>query len=472
MTRATTKRRRPLSLAAHVSLLVGITIVACLVALDYSVLRSISHHFAEQDAEELRVVAKAVERAYLQTDNPYDHSSLASHLDRAISGHHGVYFGVFDSTGKTIYLNHELSLAPLLDHTTTIERIGAAQLYPWRSDGHEYRGAVIAPPSLAQFDGGARIAVAVNMDFHHMFMDHFSDTLWIMMLVAGILTLIAAWVAIRFGLHPLHRISEEIKDINAEQLNRRLDAQHVPADLEELVQSFNGMISRVEKAFQQLSQFSADIAHELRTPITNLSTQTQVALSKPRSVDEYREILYSSLEEYNQLSAMIRDMLWLAQTDNNQLTLEKIPLDLLGEIQILVDYFEPWAEERQVNLRLSGSDITVDVDRHMFRRALNNLLSNAIKHSPGGEQVNITLKRQPGQAEICIENSGVAIEPEHLGRIFDRFYRIDPARGHRPGSDGVGLGLSITRSIIELHGGTITAQSGGDKTCFTILLPI
>ncbi|WP_286719530.1 heavy metal sensor histidine kinase, partial [Thalassolituus sp. UBA2009] len=270
---------------------------------------------------------------------------------------------------------------------------------------------------------------------------------------------------------PLHRLSKEIQNIDVHNLSHRLNSDHAPEELSELIQAFNEMISHVEESFQKISQFSADIAHELRTPITNLSTQTQVALNKDRSTEEYRDILYSSLEEYDRLSVMIRDMLWLAKTDNKQLTLEKTSLNLAEEIKALTDYFEPLAEEKQVPLKVSGDAVMAEVDRTMFRRALNNLISNAINHSPAGADVGICVTQQENQALITIENGGKKIDEKHLSRLFDRFYQTDPSRGNSQ-REGVGLGLAIVKSIAELHHGSIEVTSVPDKTRFMLRLPI
>ncbi|TVV42360.1 heavy metal sensor histidine kinase [Thalassolituus sp. C2-1] len=462
--------RRPLSLALHMALLVGLAIVLCFIILGLLVQRSVLHHFNQQDADELRVVALSVEKAILGLDK-FTGQTLESRLQNAVSGHHGIYFAVFDKQGLPIYTGTEPDFSPLLNNASVIKSIRADNLYKWQTGDHQYQGAILTPESLNRFIDGAKIAVAVTTDFHHDFMQNFRKTLWGLMLLAGILTIVAAWVAIRIGHRPLHRLSKEIQNIDVHNLSHRLNSDHAPEELSELIQAFNEMISHVEESFQKLSQFSADIAHELRTPITNLSTQTQVALNKDRSTEEYRDILYSSLEEYDRLSVMIRDMLWLAKTDNKQLTLEKISLNLAEEIKALTDYFEPLAEEKQVPLKVSGDAVMAEVDRTMFRRALNNLISNAINHSPAGADVGICVTQQENQALITIENGGKKIDEKHLSRLFDRFYQTDPSRGNSQ-REGVGLGLAIVKSIAELHHGSIEVTSVPDKTRFMLRLPI
>jgi two-component system heavy metal sensor histidine kinase CusS len=228
------------------------------------------------------------------------------------------------------------------------------------------------------------------------------------------------------------------------------------------------MLARLDDSFRRLSAFSSDIAHELRTPISNLMTQTQVALSSARGNDEYKEVLYSSLEEYERIAQMVGDMLYLAQADNGLLKPGLEEVNLANETQDLFDYFEAWAEERGVSLAQTGS-ATVPGDRLMLRRALSNLISNAIQHTSPGKTVQISLVRHGGQATVSVENPGMDIPVEHLPRLFDRFYRVDPSRQRK--GDGVGLGLSIVKSIVDAHGGSITVMSADQTTRFQLTLP-
>jgi two-component system heavy metal sensor histidine kinase CusS len=244
--------------------------------------------------------------------------------------------------------------------------------------------------------------------------------------------------------------------------------QSVPRELSDLASSFNGMTRRVDESFRRLTNFNADIAHELRTPITNLMTQTQVSLSRARTVDEYREILYSNIEEYERMAQMVGDMLFLAQQDSGAAQREAGRVDLSAEVQGLFDYYEGWAEERGVSLALEGRASAAG-DRLLLQRALGNLLSNAIRHTPGGETVHVRLKATDDTVTVDVENPGAPIPAGDLPKIFDRFFRVDPSRQRR--GEGAGLGLAIVKSIIEVHGGTIQVASGDTGTRFTVTLP-
>jgi two-component system heavy metal sensor histidine kinase CusS len=265
-------------------------------------------------------------------------------------------------------------------------------------------------------------------------------------------------------------LSGNIRNIQSDHLHVRLDPETAPVELQDLVLSFNQMIGRLEEGFVRLTNFSADIAHELRTPLTNLITQTQVGLSKARDQSEYRELLYSNLEEQERLATMVSDMLWLAQADHGLVKPEFATLDLAVEVQDSIEYLTAWAEESQVRLAVQGEGQLVKGDRAMLRRALLNLLANAISHTPAGGLVTIRLDPPAnGLVRLAVENTGETIPAEHLSKIFDRFYRIDPSRQRH--KEGVGLGLAIVHSIIAVHGGQVEARSSAGLTIFTLTLP-
>jgi two-component system, OmpR family, heavy metal sensor histidine kinase CusS len=271
------------------------------------------------------------------------------------------------------------------------------------------------------------------------------------------------------GLRPIVRIAQSARRITASHLQERLDSEQVPDELAALVDSFNTMLARLEDSFRRLSDFSADLAHELRTPLTNLLGRTQVTLSQVRGVDEYRETLESNVEEIEQLSKLVSDMLFLAQADRAEAALELEEVDLHAESARVAEYFNVACEERGIEIDVRGQGV-VRADRVMMRRAIGNLLSNAIRHSPDGERIEIEIERRAGTITISVNDRGPGIPPEQQSRIFDRFYRADPSRARHSG--GSGLGLAIVRSIARLHGGMVAMSSDpGKPTVFALTLP-
>ena len=212
-----------------------------------------------------------------------------------------------------------------------------------------------------------------------------------------------------------------------------------------------------------------NIAHEIRTPITNLVTQTEIVLSQPRSQKELEEVLYSNLEEFSHMAKMVSDMLFLAQADNNQLIPEKKTINLADEVSKVFDFFEALAEEREVGLHFEGRPYLVSGDSGMLRRAISNLLSNAMRYTPLGQSITVRLTEADEQVHIIIENPGTPIPAEHLPRLFDRFYRVDPSRQRK--GEGSGIGLAIVKSIVTAHHGKVSVTSDANVTRFTLSLP-
>ena len=261
---------------------------------------------------------------------------------------------------------------------------------------------------------------------------------------------------------------EQAQVVTAQQLNHRLPLEAMPVELAELAQSLNEMLARLEEAFLRLSEFSSDIAHELRTPVSNLMTESQVTLLRPRNADEYRSILESNVEEFERLARMISDMLLLAKAENGLIIPNRETINLVTELRALFDYYDAIAEEKGLRFVLEG-DGNVDVDQPMFRRALDNLLSNAVRYSYANTLVRVSIKSSKEIISICIENKGETIPQVYLDRIFDRFVRVD--RSRQRSAVGAGLGLAITKSIVASHSGTVSVESSEQVTKFTIRLP-
>lgn len=449
-----------LRLLAFVALAIGLSLVLGSVL----VLGSIRQHFVELDAGELRAVTGAIARTIDRAERAG--TPLGDALPAAISGHHGVYYQVEDAGGRLLYRAPGPEVFAGTARFPAAAGVGEMPL-EWESAGANYRGAVVGLPGR---EGSYRVAVAIDMGAHVDFLGNFRRSLWLIMLGTGGFTLLATWFGIHQGYLPLRKLSESMSGIRASRLDVRLDPDSLPKELRELAVSFNQMAGRLEEGFERLSHFSADIAHELRTPLTNLITQTQVGLSRGRSLEEYRELLYSNLEEQERLAKMVSDMLWLAKSDNDLIKPVLTPLDLAREIRALFGLFEALAAEQQVELVLEGGAPTVRGDRALLQRALYNLLSNAIRHTPAGQCVRLRLAASQEEGlSIAVANPGETVPPEHLPRLFDRFYRVDPSR-HRQ-SEGTGLGLAITRSIIEAHGGRLEVASRDGITTFTATLP-
>ena len=296
-------------------------------------------------------------------------------------------------------------------------------------------------------------------------------------LIASVLAAagLGVWAA-RLVLKRARRIAATAGRISAHALNERLSLEDTPEEFLESTLAFNHMLDRLEDSFRRLSEFSSDLAHDLRTPINNLLGEAQVALSRPREAAEYRAVLESAVEEYERLSRMIENMLFLARAENAQARAAPQWVDLRDALGKILSYYELLAEERGIRLALEvrserDGRPRAWADELMLNRAVGNLLSNALRHGPPDCTVAVrAVARGDGSAEIEVANPGSGIAAEHLPRIFDRFYR--PCSAREDSSIGSGLGLAIVKSIAELHGGRVGVRSEpGRQTTFTLSFP-
>lgn len=319
--------------------------------------------------------------------------------------------------------------------------------------------------------GGGTLSVLAALDpIHHThFMGRFQLILWAYVALATLASGLLGWLAARNGLSPLRAMKARAQAVSAQRLDERMPVDAVPVEMADLAQSLNDMLLRLQTDFERLSAFSSDLAHELRTPISNLLTETQVTLSQKRMADDYRNTLASNSEELQRLARMVSDMLFLAKTEHGLALPHPEAIALDTEVAALADFYEALAADKSLQLVTEGA-AQMEGDRLMVRRALSNLLSNAIRHAPEHGQVCISIRSTPQGAEVSVSNQGEAIALDVLPRLFDRFYRADAARRH-PASDGAGLGLAITRAIMQAHGGTVSASSANGINRFTLVFP-
>lgn len=458
-------KRRNQSITLRLTLLFAAISTAVLLTLGLFVGHAVEQHFVEQDMELMTGKLELVGRLLEKVRTPADLDLLPAQLEDSLVGHHGLELLVRGPNEATLYATPDAGFPPALLDRSVIQ--DPPRIQAWQESGRHglqpRRGIAITLPSGIPELPPLIVAVAVDITLHEHFMASFRQTLWLFVAVAAALAGVLGWVAVRHGLAPLQTIRQGAASVTASRLDYRLAVESVPVELAELAETLNEMLARLEDSFKRLKDFSSDLAHELRTPISNLMTETQVALSKARTADEYRDVLASNAEEYERLARMVGDMLFLAQADNGLIVPNREPVDLAAEVRQLFDFFDALAEEKAIQFSLMGCG-QISGDKLMLRRALANLISNAIRHTPPGGSIRVRIEDDGTGAKLEIENSGEQIQPEHLPRIFDRFYRADPSR-HSSG-EGAGLGLAITRSIIRAHGGDICVRSGENGVCF------
>lgn len=460
--------RRP-SLTLRLTLLFGTASTAVLVVLGYLVGMSVQAHFVEIDRDELLGKVQLVRHTLAKVRTAAEFAAMPGRMDDALIGHPHLGVRLSAPDGDLLYASADASF-PAEDFPMRLAEgmQRSPDITTWRHGSHAFRGTMTTVPTGYPGMPLVNVAVAVSIDHHVAFLDAFIRSLWISIAAGALLTAALGWIAARRGLSPVREMTAVASSISASRLHDRLRVESLPPELSPLAAAFNDMLARLEDSFRRLSDFSSDLAHEFKTPLSNVMTQTEVALSRSRSPEEYREVLYSSLEECERLARTVSDMLFLAKADHGQVIPSVERIDLARELRELFEFYDAFVEERGVSLASRGEG-SVDGDRLMLRRAIGNLLSNAIAHTPPGGRVSVSIARAPGGVRLVVENPGETIPPQHLPRLFDRFYRVDPARQRSSG--GAGLGLAITRSIVVAHGGTISVASADGSTAFEIVLP-
>jgi two-component system heavy metal sensor histidine kinase CusS len=309
----------------------------------------------------------------------------------------------------------------------------------------------------------------------------------------------------RQGIRPVEEMATTARHISSKNLRERILPEGYPFELASLASTFNQMLDRLEESFERISRFSADIAHDLRTPVNNIRGEAEVALARGRSADEYRDVIESCLEESVRLSDLIGDLLFLARAESPLTDLRRERVDvgeLLGGVR---EYYEASAADCGISLTstVAGEPVIAELDRSLLQRAVGNLVSNALAHTPSGGAVvlgtkidsNIDSKvdsnldpskmnssskdfsgsdfskKNLSTIHIEVSDTGVGIPADALPRVFDRFFRVDSSRSQASG--GTGLGLAIVQSIAQLHGGTVEISSQpGHGTRVTLHMPV
>ncbi|MEK2605467.1 heavy metal sensor histidine kinase [Burkholderia arboris] len=398
--------------------------------------------------------------AALRADPAVFHEVLLSHP--------GVYLGIYDAQ------NH-----PLVEHSdeagNTLASViaashpagGSAGPFTCSPSGIGTSRCVYARETLPSGEA-IQVALARTATDRHSLLESYRVDIWLAAAVGALLVGALGYAVASRGLRPVESLGRQTSRIEAHNLNARLDARGGPIELRELATSVNRMLDRLERAFVRLSQFSSDLAHDMRTPLANVISSSQITLSRARSTEEYEALIDSNIEECERLQRMIENMLFLARTDNARQHLKATALDAGSELRRLASYFQALADEAGVRIDVQG-EAPVIADATLFRRAVSNLASNALEHAEAASTIELAVSTQGNFAVVEVTNRGVAIPPEQVERIFERFYRIDSSR--HGAARNAGLGLAIVKSIMELHRGKVEVASRDGRTTFALYFP-
>lgn len=452
---------RRLSLTARLGLLFMLALTAALLSAGLAFQHLSRQHFESLDRHVLLEKLHATQGVLGALNDVSELDSVRPQLHALLGAHQELRALLLDADGRTLFAVPEGARLP------EAQRRASGELWLWQDGERLLRGMTSRVPLVGRAQG-LTLLLALDVTHHEAFFAELERWLWIALAVCALLSAGLGWLVARSGLRPLREVTQVAATVSARSLKERIPALAVPVELRPLVSSFNGMLERLDESFVRLSNFSADIAHELRTPLTQLMTHTEVVLGRARSLEEYQEALYGNLEDLKRMARMIDDMLFLAKADNGLIVPERQPVALHRLAAQLLDYYRLLGEEAGVELAQEGEGM-IEGDAGMLRRALSNLLANALRYTPAGGCVRVRIGRDGERVRLAVENPGPSIPAEHLGLLFDRFYRADPAR--REGGGHAGLGLAITRSIVEAHRGSIRCESADGLTRFELEFP-
>lgn len=420
----------------------------------------VMHHFETQDRTQLEGKIQLVEN--LLEQNHHNPSELNLYLKDALVGHHDLIVQIERPSGQIIF-----SSSPTALKSKTLVKSKHGMWLEWEVQNKIYHG-LIYKKAFDQNSAipSAQIIVGIDTSEHLHFLNDFRRQLLYIGVIGTICLMLLGWFAAWRGLRPVQNMAKVAEGISAQHLSERLEVDNTPTELKSLAIAFNDMLDRLETAVGKLSDFSSDLAHEIRTPINNLMTQTQVCLSRSRDITTYQEILFSNLEEFERLARMVSDMLFLAKAEHGLHRANLQQVNLVKEVSALFDFYDAIAAEKGMSLKQTGQGY-VEGDPSMLRRALSNLLSNAIKYGKSDSIIKIKCQQNSDTTELTIENESSPLSQEQLTRLFDRFYRTDASRQRV--EEGTGLGLAITKSILDVHGATIQANYDDGRIIFKII---
>ena len=462
-------RKSARSMTARLALLFAAVVMATFLTVGSYLYRSLGVQLERRDDAELLGKITLTRHLLTEVDSLREIQRAPDVLLNAMLGHDGLLFLVLAADGQVIVQNTRFSgVLPQMSVVSAATAPGMNDIRDWESDA-VMRRLVSARGVIGSSGEQVIIVVARDVSERAALLRTYGADLALAAVIGALIASLLGYMTVRNGLRPIDTVARKANEITSRKLDTRLSEEEAPAELRDLTAAFNAMLDRLENGVKRLAGFAADLAHDLRTPVNALMIKTQVALSRPRTADEYRALLESNVEEYEQLARLIESTLFLARADNAQLAVQKESIDAAVACEKVADYYSGVADEAGVRLEVVGS-ARVCVDPVLFQRAVSNLVSNAVRHTPSGGTVRIHVGDGTASVEVRVENSGPGIPAEQIERVFDRYFRGDASRSDAGGS--AGLGLAIVRAIMSLHQGSaaVTSSDAG-PTRFTLSFP-
>ena len=422
-------------------LLAALVVSAVVYAVNAWVLNSRQH-------DELELKQDVVRHALAETAASADIPELKHKLDDFLAGHLDMTLSIQTQSGQVIYKSDPARQKRL---DGRMKATGWTETWP----------------------AGSADQVTANLSLDAGRDDTLLRRLWLTLLVTSLvgaaIVSFTGFLLVSRGLGPVRDLSAQVELMALDRPQLRLDGSTQPRELVPLVDRFNVLLARVERAYSQLESFNADVAHELRTPLTTLIGASELALRRERPVEELRELIAANLEDVRRLAGIVNDMLFLSQADRGAAARRTLVESLAASLGDVLDYHEAALQDRGLTAYCEG-DARGAFDVALLRRALSNLLSNASRYASPGSAIKIRIEPFDGRVRLAVVNDGNVLEPQHLPKLFDRFYRVERSRQRTDVNHG--LGLAIVAAIARMHGGEPFASSDHNLTAIGMDIPL
>jgi len=385
--------------------------------------------------------------------------------------HSGSILRILDTSGNIGSNLNDLNVKNLPVKRDTIEKAlkGIMVFENYYIKNYKYPVRVLTYPVISDGYVLGIIQVGTSLEF-------VIESLKKLIIILGISFPILILIIFFFGyfiidkaLAPIRMITSKAKKISAENLEEKVGGNLPDDEIGELAATFDSMISRLKASFEELAQFSADVSHELRTPLTVLQGEVEVALRGNRTIEEYKEVLKSNLEEIKRLKSIVETLLFLSKAESGQIIYKIKEIDVIDVIISVISSLKSFIKEKNIKIDIDGEPETyIKGDENLLKQLFYNIIHNAIKYNRKNGKITVSIRENDDKIFVSIEDTGFGIKENQLKNIFNRFYRVDKARTRKEG--GFGLGLNIVKKIIDIHNAEIEVESEINKgTKFTII---
>ncbi|WP_321945868.1 heavy metal sensor histidine kinase [Paraburkholderia sp. J10-1] len=462
------------SLATGLALSFAGTTLAVFALVGSTLYFTLDREVKQQDDLDIVLISRHTRRLAQELHSEHDVREHAERLTSQVLGNPALSMEILGTGGAQLAEHNTAGIADaafpdaaLARRLPPAQRITEGDVVEWRNArGVPVRG--LATDATLADGTPVTIVIARDMTDRWRLLDHYRERLYGFGLAGMLLAFLMSWLLVRESLRPLREMAARAATVTVDRLDTSIEVEGAPSELQALTKSLNAMLERLHGGFERMSQYTADLAHDMRTPLGNLRGANEVALARERSTAEYEALLESNLEECERLSRMIESVIFLARAEHPQFMTTLAEFDVHDALTQIAEYFEGLADEAGVQIRVQGAG-RLRADKELFRRAVGNLLANALRYTPRGAVITLSVEEAPKAVEVTVANPGTPIDSALLERIFDRFYRADASRHSEPRAGAsAGLGLAIVRTIMALHGGSARAESDAASTRFIL----